>query len=152
MQIGAQMGVTPTFTVTESSDTVALTVRHYDITPPITAADSVVVDRMGIRRAWSTLIRGDTIHLSRRYSMGEVIYEYHFLLIDLGANELPRLTMAWTVNIPDYPGTRIDTIRAGVLKVQDWDTSAVMSGRFFGRPSLRDMLNGTVTFWATRKQ
>ena len=150
VQMGDRIEVSSPFTVTESSDTLQLTVAHYDITPPITASDASVLDRMGNRQFWSADVRRDTIHISRRYATGEIIYEQHFLLLDAGANQLPRLIIAWTVMHPDYPATEIDTIRTGIMKVQHWDTSAVMSGRFFGRPSIHYILNGTVPFWVDR--
>ncbi len=145
-------GVTPAFTVTEATDTLTLAVRNYDITPPITAEDSSVVDYMGFRRTWSADVRGDTVHLWQNFATGYIFFEYHFVLVNRGTNQLPFLTNAWIVSKPDYPGTRIDTIRAGLLKVQDWDTSGVMSGRFFGRPSIWGLSNGSIMFWIDRRR
>jgi hypothetical protein len=149
--VGDRIGVSPRFTVTESSDTLRFTVTRYDITPPITEKDSSVVDRMGFLRTWSADVHGDTIHLYRTYRPGDDLCEHHFLLVHTGANQLPRLFMAWTTRTSDVPGTSVDTIRTGILKIQDWDTSGLMSGKFFGRPSVRDMLNGTVTFWIKKE-
>ena len=148
--LGREKGVTGPFVVTEMSDQLGLTVSRYDITPPVTAKDSSVVNYRGDRRAWSAVMRGDTVHLSLIVYQGEVSYEYHFLLRNGPAGQLPHLMLAWTVMRPDYPGVTIDTLRAGLMKIQDWDTSGVMSGRFFGRPSARFLLNGTVAFWVTR--
>ncbi len=145
-------GVTPAFTVTEVTDTLTLSVRNYDITPPITAEDSSVVDYMGFRRTWTADISGDTVHLRRDFATGGMVFQCHFSLVNRGTNQLPFLTNAWIVSKPDYPGTRIDTIRTGLLKVQDWDTSGVMSGRFFGRPSTWGLSNGTIVFWIDRSR
>jgi hypothetical protein len=146
---GREKGVTGPFTVTEMSDQLGLRVSHYDITPPVTAKDSSVLDLLGSRHSWSAVMRGDSVHIGLLFFEGEVAYEYHFLLRNAGPGRLPQLILAWTVMKPDYPGIMIDTLRAGLMKIQDWDTSGVMSGRFFGRPSARFLLNGTVSFWVS---
>jgi hypothetical protein len=151
VKVGDTTGVTQPFVVTEPSDTSRFTVLPYDVTPLVTPGSAAVVDFQGSPRTWSADVRGDTIHLSLAYSAGESWKEAHLLLIHAGSNQLPVLARAWTVMRPDYPGIVVDTIQAGILKVQDWDTSAVMSGKFFGRPSMRHFLNGTLTFWIDRR-
>jgi len=142
--------ITQTFVVTESSDTTTLAVAPYDILPPVTSADASVTDRMGFPRSWQASVSGDTVHLSRGYSTGDEYYEYHFVLIARGAQQLPRMAGAWIFVQPDYPGSWRDTIRTGVMKLQDWNPAGVISGRFFGRPSLNRMLNGSTAFWLQR--
>lgn len=140
-------GLTGKFSVTEAVDTLALTVARYDISAILTANDSSVIDRMGIRRTWRADRQGNAIHISRGYSTGEEYYEYHLVLIDQGTTQLPRPVALWTYVAPDYPSSRTDTIRVGILKIKEFNTSGIISGRFFGEPSIYKMRNGTFAFW-----
>jgi hypothetical protein len=146
------VGITGEFSVILSPDPNALTLQPYDISPPITAKDSVVVDRMGISRRWRMDFQGDTVHLSRSYSSGEEAYEYHVVLLDQGPGQLPRVVSLWIRIQPDYPGYWIDPIPVGVLKLQQYDRHGVIAGRFFGRPSVSRMRNGSFTIWAENRQ
>lgn len=130
--IERQTAISSTFRVTEQCDTLSVTVKPYDITPSLTPKDSSIVDWQGRHCAWIADIRDDTVHIWRRYSTGDEIYEHHVRLLHGSLGRIPTIIAVWGVAIPDYPGTRVDTIRAGILKIQDWDTSAVMSGRFLG--------------------
>lgn len=141
------IGTTNDFRITQSVDTNKLTVANFDISPAITAKDSSVIDRMGFRRTWQAQLRGDTVHISRDFSTGETFYEYNFLLVNRGQQSLPSLHTFWIRSQPDHPGGRIDTIRAGILKLQNFDTSGIISGRFFCNPSTYYILNGTFAFW-----
>jgi hypothetical protein len=148
-----ERGMTATFTVTEPSDETRLLVKHYDITPPVTEEDSSIIDWLGHHCAWSAEVRLDTVHIRRRHGTGDEIYEDHFTFIDDNEGQLPRLLKAWRVAFPDYPETWSDTIRAGVMKIQDWDTSGVMSGRFFGKPWYPYYLvNGDIAFWIDKRR
>jgi hypothetical protein len=149
--IGREVAVSSTFTATEFSDTLRLVVKRYDLAPGITASDSSIIDWQGHHCAWSAIQLGDTVHISRRYGTGEVIFEHHFKFLSTGQSQLPRLLNAWRVMIPDYPDPWVDTIRAGILKVQDWNTTGVMSGRFFGKPWFPGD-DGIVTFWVDRSR
>ena len=145
-------GITGEFRVTESPDPFALTVQTYDISPPVTAKDSVVVDSLGISRTWRVDFQGDTVHLSRSYSSGEELYEYHLVLLDQGPIQLPRVVALWVRIQPDHPLYWIDPIPAGILKLQQYDRRGVIAGKFFGVPSISRMLNGTFTIWAEHRQ
>jgi hypothetical protein len=142
------VGNTNNFTVTEYVDTTALTVERYDISPLLTPKDSSVIDIMKVRRTWKAECRGDTVHISRSYSVGEEYYEYHFVLIDQGSAQLPRFVSAWTYTKPDYPGSWIYTFHEGLLKVQEFNTSGIVSGRFFSKPiPATKLTNGSIAFW-----
>jgi len=145
-------GITSEFSVVLSPDPNALTLQTYDISPPVTAKDSVIVDRMGITRRWRVDLQGDTVHLSRSYSSGEEVYEYHVVLLDQGPNQFPRIVALWIRIQPDYPGYWTDPIPVGVLKLQQYDRHGVIAGRFFGRPSISRMHNGSFTIWAENRQ
>ncbi len=58
------------FTVTEAYDSTRFSVAPYDISPPVTARDSFVVDRMGVTQSWHATLQHDTVHLRRRYFSG----------------------------------------------------------------------------------
>lgn len=146
------LGLTGEFHVTESPDMLALTVQRYDISPPINAKDSLVVDRMGILRTWRADRQGDTIHISRGFSTGEDYFEYHIVLVDQRATQLPRLVALWVFTKPDYPGSRTDSIHVGILKLQEYNLGGTIAGKFFGRPSASRILNGTFTFWANLRR
>jgi hypothetical protein len=151
--IGRQVAVSSGFRVAELSDTLSIIVKPYDITPALTPEDSSILDWQGRHRAWVAELRGDTVHIWRGYSTGDEAYEHHIKLLDGGLGRLPSIISIWGVAIPDYPGTRVDTIRTGILKIQDWNTSEVMSGRFFGKPwSPHYLSNGTVAFWVDRRR
>ena len=145
-------GITREFTVISSSDPYALTLQGYDILPPVAARDSVIVDRMGISRRWRVDFQGDTVHLSRSYSSGEEVYEYNVVLLDQGPGQLPRIVSTWIRIQPDYSGYWIDPIPVGVLKLQQYDRHGVIAGRFFSRPSISRMRNGSFTIWAEIRQ
>jgi len=145
---GAVERLTPPFTVIEAVNTTMLTVHDYDISPAIIETDSMVVDLMGIQRVWLAEKRSDTVHISRSHSTGYEIWTYNLVLRDKGPGQLPEFLQAFVHIKPDYPGEWTDTVRAGILKIQDWDPNAVVSGRFFTHPSLRTMRNGSIRFWA----
>ena len=146
------LGRTDKFSVTEVVDTTALTAVRYDISPMLTANDSSVIDRMGFRRTWRANRQGDTIQIIRGFSTGDEYYEYHIVLISQRAIQLPRPVALWTYIKPDYPGAWTDTVRVGILKIQEFDTSGVISGRFFGKPSISKILSGTFAFWVDLKR
>ena len=151
--IERQTAVSSTFRVTERCDTLSLIVKPYDITPVLTPKDSSIIDWQGRHCAWIAELHDDTVHIWRRYSTGDEMYEHHVKLLHGRLGRLPTILAVWGVAIPDYPGTGVDTIRAGILKIQDWDTSAVMSGRFFGKPwSPYYLSNGTMAFWVDRRR
>jgi hypothetical protein len=145
--IGDGQGRTGDFHIDTSIDTTTLSVAPYDISPPITAKDSSVIDYMGFRRSWRADRQGDTLHIQRRHSTDGKIRDYHFVLIDQGTPLLPRLAAVWTHVDTDYSVAWDDTNHVGVLKLQDYNTHGVISGRFFTKPSAREMLNGTIAFW-----
>ena len=150
--IDRQTAVSSTFRVTEQSDTLSVIVKPYDITPVLTPKDSSIIDWQGRHCAWNAEVHEDTVHVWRRYSTGDEMYEHHVKLLHGRGGHLPSVIAVWGVAISDYPGTRVDTIRAGILKIQNWDTNAVMSGRFFGRPWHPYYLsNGTMSFWVDRR-
>jgi hypothetical protein len=145
--IGQNQGRTASFHVEHTVDTTMLSVAPYDISAPVTAKDSSVIDFMGILRSWKADRQGDTLHLHRRYSVGEGSYEYHVVLIDQGSSVLPRLAAVWTHVDTDYNASWDEPNHVGVLKLQDYRVNGVISGRFFGKASTRHMLNGTMVFW-----
>jgi len=146
------LGLSRKFYVTESPDTLALTVQRYDISPAVTAKDSFVVDHMGFHQTWRADLRGDSIHLHRGFSNGEDYFEYHVVLIDQGAIQLPRLLAVWTIDFPDYPGSFTDSIHVGMIKLQQYDRNGIIAGKFFTKPSADRILNGTFTFWVNVRQ
>lgn len=152
VDIDGHLGFTQPFNVTGEVDTLALSVTGLDISSPLTPGDSSVIDRMHFRRTWYADIAGDTVHISRGYSTGDEYFEIHFVLLNIAPGVLPRLLKVWTYTKPDYPGSWADTVRTGVLKVQDWNMNGVMSGRFFGKPSIVNMSNGTAAFWVDRSR
>lgn len=150
VRMGSTKGLTQPFQVTEAVDTQRTAVSWYDLPGPVRENDSSVVDMMGFRRTWTGELHGDTVHVHRGYSTGDEYYEYHFVMRHRGSGQLPELLQAWIHVRTDYAAVWDDTIRAGLLKVQDWDPGSVLSARFFGRPSLLRMRNGTVAFWVRR--
>ena len=150
VSMSSLQGLTQRFVVSEAFDTLATSVVGYDISPPVTPADSGIIDFAGRFRAWRADVSGDSVHLSVRYSPGYDIREIHFILHDSGDGRLPGFLSCWTYIKFDYPGSRTITISTGVLKIQDWSINGVMSGRFFTRPSDPVLPNGTVAFWADR--
>jgi hypothetical protein len=146
---GGTIGQTGLFTVAEAVDQHNLSVVAYDIAPPLTPADSSeCFCPGGPEWIWHADLNGDTVHISLHFSYGdEMLYEYHLQLIDQGPDHLPRLLNVWTYTIPDHPGARADTLTAGVLKIQNWRTDGIMSGRFFGTPMVNIPFNGTMKFW-----
>jgi hypothetical protein len=153
VSIGREVALSSTFRVTELCDTTSIIVKPYDVTPALMPQDSSILDWQGRHCAWVAELHDDTVHVWRRYSTGDETYEHHFVLLEGGLAQMPTIISVWGTAIPDYPGARVDTIRTGILKIQDWDTSAVISGRFFGKPwSPYYFANGTVAFWVDRRR
>jgi hypothetical protein len=69
------------------------------------------------------------------------------LLIDRGSGRLPETASVWVDVRTDYSYDWRETIPAGLVKIQQFDGAGVVCGRFFGKPSIRMMLNGTFTFY-----
>lgn len=125
----AETGV---FTVKETFDPGALQTAWYNLPTPITLRDSVVVDEMHVQRTWRASIRHDTVDIYRYHSSGEVWGEYHLTFVNRGTNMLPQPIVARFIGRWDTGGG-IDTMR-GVVKIQDWNPDAALSGRLFGNP------------------
>jgi hypothetical protein len=142
-----QVGQTGQFDVLENADTLALVAVAYDIVPAIAAVESSVVDRMGFRRPWRAVRSGDSVHLSQAYSSGEEYREYHLVLVDRGAHQLPSVIAIWVYVQPDYPGSWTETFTTGLLKIQEFNVGGIIAGRFFGRPSSKYLHNGAFTFY-----
>ena len=136
------------FTVTEAYDSTHLSVVPYDVLPPVTARDSFVVDRMGVTQAWRATIQHDTVHLRRRYFSGDDITDIDLFMRDHGTGTLPTPVLLTVTRIMDVLSEppRIDTVRVGLLKIQDWNLASILSGRFFTK-DWRWVGNSTFSFW-----
>jgi len=136
------------FSVTEACDSTHLSVVPYDISPPVTARDSFVVDRMGVTQAWHVTLQHDTVHLRRRYFSGDDITDIDLFVLDHGTGKLPTPVLLTVTRIMDVASEppRIDTVRVGLLKIQDWNLAGILSGRCFTK-DWRWVGNSTFSFW-----
>ncbi len=140
-------GQTGRFTVTESVDTLALSTVNYDLSVPVTANDAWVNYYPGRKSSWQAERKADTIHLWLARQYPEQYEATHLVLIDRGSGRLPETASVWVDVRTDYHYEWRETIPAGLVKIQQFDDTGVVCGRFFGKPSIRTLLNGTFTFY-----
>jgi hypothetical protein len=140
-------GLTGRFTVTESVDTLALSTVHYDLSVPVTANDAWVNYYPGRKSSWQAERKADTVHLWLACQYPEQYEATHLVLIDRGSGRLPEMASVWVDVRTDYSVDWKESIPAGLVKIQQFDGAGVVCGRFFGKPSIRMMLNGTFTFY-----
>ncbi len=136
------------FIVTEVYDSAHFSIVPYDLASPLTARDSFVVDGMGVTQAWRATSGHDTVHLRRRYFSGDDITDFDLFLRDRGTGALPTpilLTVTRKMDVLSEP-PRIDTVRVGLLKIQDWNLTGILSGRFFTK-DWRWLGNSSFSFW-----
>jgi hypothetical protein len=140
-------GLTGRFTVTESVDTLVLSSVHYDLSVPVTVNDAWVTYYRGWKSMWQAERKTDTIHLRLARSYPEQYEVRHLVLIDRGSGRLPETASVWVDVQTDYNYEWRETISAGLVKIQQFNSAGIVCGRFFGKPSIRTLLNGTFTFY-----
>jgi hypothetical protein len=79
--------------------------------------------------------------------VSEQYVEKHLVLIDRGPGRLPETASVWVDVRTDYSYDWRETISAGLVKIQQFNSAGIVCGRFFGKPSIRMMLTGTFTFY-----
>lgn len=142
-----QIFTTKSFKVRESYNPAALNTVWYNLTPPITALDSSVIDDLGFLRTWQATVQNDTVRISRAHfaPFGGYYLEYHFVLLHIAPNQLPQLLKAWVFSRDDTGLRKWDTLSVGMMKIQNWDANVALSGRFINTPYGW----GSFTFWVT---
>ncbi len=123
------IGVFPYFKFIAQCDTTAICVLPYDLNVVLTEQSALqVFPGWYDERAWSGEIRGDTVIISRQYEFLDsgVTRVIKFLYTD--EHSLPQLVSSVFRNVNDTR-TICDTLTVGIIKIQDWDTSGVVSGR-----------------------
>jgi hypothetical protein len=118
---------------------------YYDLSVPVTVNDAWVNYYLGRKSLWQAEREADTVHLWLERQFPEQYEETHLVLIDRGPGRLPETASVWVDVRTDYSYDWRETISAGLVKIQQFDGTGIVCGRFFGKPSIRMMLNGTFT-------
>jgi len=116
--------------ILEFYDADTLQIRWYNLERPLTPSDGTITSRWDDTVYWNdwTVTRsGDTVTFDVNYwSYFDTYAGYTIRLKDAGPDSLPILIRA------EYrPRIGLIVLQKGLLKIQDWDTSKVISGKFF---------------------
>ncbi|OGP12293.1 MAG: hypothetical protein A2055_00260 [Deltaproteobacteria bacterium GWA2_47_9] len=114
-------------TVLESYDPKAFAMRWYNLDVPITSQDAVMRDPLfHAPYYWTVTKQSDTVKFYVEMSYPNGWDRITVLFQDNGPGNLPKLLLAeWK----GFPGYWIP--QPGLLKIQDWDTSSIVSAIFF---------------------
>jgi len=110
--------------------------------------DASVTTHYGAPVPWSASVHGDTVELFRTYypsdeaSVNQILKFRH-----MNNNVLPEFISGYyTVNSTWPPPVRIDTLSRGIIRIQGWNDSGIVSGRFFGEYDI-NFWDYEITFW-----
>ncbi len=119
------------FRVIQQCDTSKICVLEYDLKQPITQKSANNLPDNYNAEAWKAEIVGDTVIISRYIDASEYGIT-HILSFLCQKNNLPEHLEIKRI-VHEDTGTRESTMDRGVIKIQDWDTSGVISGRVIGK-------------------
>lgn len=128
----------PNFKVLETSPDSGVTVKHYNLNYPILKKDSYMIDFNDALIKWQGTVHADTIILFRKGFCGdECTFKDIIKLLDTHSDlpEFLEATRNDTIHCCFY-STYNDTVKAGILKIQDYDAHGLISGRIFYRNKL----------------
>ena len=132
--VGAAQEDSLPITVYEAYDPSALQMRWYNLENPIDSANVAIDagwDGTKHWNDWGVTISGDTVSFEIRFiPIPHELAHYLVQFRDNGPDSLPTLISA---RFRHYFG--IDTLESGILKIQNWNTSSVISGRFYAHNS-----------------
>jgi len=116
-------------TIYETYHPFSLDARWYNLPDPITAGNVTIVpfwDDTVHWNDWKVTIQGDTVVFDVLYFTDpHAMWHYTLQFQDNGPGSLPGFigaTLTW------------NPIQAGLLKIQDWNTSGIVSGRIYSYP------------------
>jgi len=86
-------------------------------------------------KRWTTEKNSDTIRIYGFHPTGDYSTLHILTLLDKGKDILPDFISGETLMLPDYPETTHYHLNTGIIKIQDWDTENLISGRVFADPN-----------------
>ena len=126
------IGISNQLNVVQECDTLSICVLPYNVDVSITEEMSRRVDLSHDKMVdWNAEINNDTVTISRSYEHIDWGITKTLKFLHTDNQQLPRLLSYISIRVGDT-GTRIDTLKTGIIKIQDWDTSGIVSGRVFG--------------------
>ncbi len=92
---------------------------------------------------WTVDIVEDTVKISAGFFPGDYSVYYYINLLDKSENQLPKFISGFAIHKTDYGEEFYYPLERGVIKIQDWNTKRVISGKVFSTP----WNNNNYCFW-----
>jgi len=126
------IGVISDFHFIAECDTDEICLLSYNLNTPLTAHQAMQTG--GGLKEWSVDKSNDTVTVDRSFpTLVELAITQRCVFKSLGNNLLPELIDCYFIEHQDFG--RNDTLRlyAGIIKIQNWDITGILSGRVIGR-------------------
>ncbi len=97
---------------------------------------------------WTVDIVEDTVKISAGFFPGDYSVYYHLFLLNKGVNKLPKFLSGYAIEETDYGEENYYPLDKGIIKIQDWNTEEIISGKLFSTP----WQNNNYCFWYDFKE
>lgn len=124
---GSDTGIVENFTFVKECEDSTVCVVHFNLNSRVTKTSSLLNAGFGITQEWSALVENDTVTVFRKVTSGIMSNSQIFKFKNDQYTELPNLLSAKFILEAEYP-TEYE-IETGIIKIQDWNLSGIISGR-----------------------
>lgn len=124
----------------------SVVIRPYNLNVGLLKKDAWYYDELQKPHEWQGTVSGDTVTLSRDFPFGdEGRVNQELKLRVSNASGLGCEFVAYFRTQNDYQNgtTKVDTLKKGIVKIKDFSTGGVVSGKIF----YEDIEPGAVVFW-----
>jgi hypothetical protein len=126
------IGVISDFNFISECDTDEICLLPYNLNVPLTAHQAMQTG--GGLKEWSADKSNDTVTVVRSFpTFVELAITQRCVFKSLGNNLLPELIDCYFIEHQDFGRNDTLTLYAVIIKIQDWHTTGIVSGRVIGR-------------------